>query len=43
MKELLQQKLNDIDQQILLKRSYIEVSSLLDDKNVVLYLLSFFI
>ena len=43
MKEYIEQRLNDIEQDILKENNYYALSSLLDDRNVILYLLSFFI
>lgn len=43
MKEYIEQRLNDIEQDILKENNYYRLSSLLDDRNVILYLLSFFI
>lgn len=43
MKEYIEQRLNDIEQDILKENNYYKLSSLLDDRNVILYLLSFFI
>jgi hypothetical protein len=43
MKEYIEQKLNDIEQAIVKESCYDKVQSLLDDRNVILYLLSFFI
>lgn len=43
MKEYIEDKLNTIEQDILKERNHYKVSSLLDDRNVILYLLSFFI
>ena len=43
MKEYIEDKLNTIEQDILKERNHYKLSSLLDDRNVILYLLSFFI
>lgn len=43
MKEYIEQRLKAIEQDILLENNYYKLSSLLDDRNVILYLLSFFI
>ena len=43
MKEYIEQRLNDIEQDILKENNYYKLSSLLDDRNVILYLLSFYI
>lgn len=43
MKEYIEDKLKTIEQDILLENNYYKLSSLLDDRNVILYLLSFFI
>lgn len=43
MKEYIEGKLKDIEQEIVLESSYNRLNSLLDDRNVILYLLSFFI
>lgn len=43
MKEYIESKLKDIEQDIVKERDYYKLSSLLDDRNVILYLLSFFI
>jgi len=43
MKEYMESKLKDIEQDIVKERDYYKLSSLLDDRNVILYLLSFFI
>jgi len=43
MKEYIQTKLEIIEQDILKERNYYKHSLLLDDRNVILYLLSFFI
>lgn len=43
MKEYIEQRLKDIEQDILKESSYNRIQSLLDDRNVILYLLSFFI
>lgn len=43
MKEYIEDKLKAIEQDILLERNHYRLQSLLDDRNVILYLLSFFI
>ncbi len=43
MKEYIESKLKDIEQEIVLESSYNRLNSLLDDRNVILYLLSFYI
>jgi hypothetical protein len=43
MKEHIEQRLKDIEQDIIKESSYNRIQSLLDDRNVILYLLSFFI
>jgi len=43
MKEYIEQRLKNIEQDILKESSYNRIQSLLDDRNVILYLLSFFI
>jgi hypothetical protein len=42
MKEHIEQRLKDIEQDIIKESSYNRIQSLLDDRNVILYLLSFF-
>jgi N-acetylglutamate synthase-like GNAT family acetyltransferase len=43
MKEYIEQRLRDIEQDILLERDYYKVQSLIKDRYVILYLLSFYI
>jgi hypothetical protein len=43
MKEHIEQRLKDIEQDIIKESSYNRIQSLLDDRKVILYLLSFFI
>lgn len=43
MKEYIEDKLKLVEEQILKENNYYKLSSLLDDRNVILYLLSFFI
>lgn len=43
MKEYIEDKLKLVEEQILKENNYYALSSLLDDRNVILYLLSFFI
>ena len=43
MKEYIEDKLKTIEQDILIERNHYRIESLLDDRNVILYLLSFFI
>lgn len=43
MKEYIEDKLKLVEEQILKENNYYTLSSLLDDRNVILYLLSFFI
>ena len=43
MKEYIEDKLKTIEQDIVLESNYNRIRSLLDDRNVILYLLSFYI
>lgn len=43
MKEYIESKLKAIEQDILLENNHYRIECLLDDRNVILYLLSFFI
>jgi hypothetical protein len=43
MKEYIEEQLNNIEQDILLERSYNEVQTLLEHRSIILYLLSFYI
>ena len=43
MKEYIEVKLKLVEEQILKENNHYKISSLLDDRNVILYLLSFFI
>jgi hypothetical protein len=43
MKEHIEQQLKNVEEQIIKESSYNRIQCLLDDRNVILYLLSFFI
>jgi len=43
MKEYIEQRLNDIEQDIVLENNYYKVQSLIKDRSIILYLLSFYI
>ena len=43
MKEYIEAKLKDIEQDIVLERSYTKLNTLMKDRSIILYLLSFYI
>jgi hypothetical protein len=43
MKEYIEQKLTNIEQEIVLESSYNRLQSLMKDRSIILYLLSFYI